>query len=107
MKSQSSFASRKGKGTSRRPPTYERDILSPDEGDEDYAAQMDALTTSRLIEQDNTLDDSWKNSPQKPGGVSLVSDAQTPNEGKHDNGVFGLLVQYSKAHTGGKGPKIG
>jgi len=107
-KNQSSFASRKGRGTTaRRPPTHERDVLSPDEGDEDYAAQMDALTTSRLIEQDNTLDDSWKNSPQKPSGVSSASDAQTPNEGKPDNGVFGLLVQYSKAHTGGKGPKIG
>lgn len=83
--------------------------LSPDEGDEDYAARMDALTTSRLIEEDNSLGDSWKAMSRKQGvsSASQESERHGQNERKQGDGVLGLLVEFSKAHAGGKGPKIG
>ncbi|THX04214.1 APG9-domain-containing protein [Aureobasidium pullulans] len=79
------------------------DYLSPNEGEEDHIAGLDAMTTSRLIEQDNNLSDSWK----AFGERADMEDLEVANERRPNNGVLGLLVEYSKAHAGGKGPKIG
>lgn len=82
----------------KRPATH--DYLSPDEGEEDQAARLDAMTTSKLIEQDSSLADSWKVSPGRPGrDRGPESQAQ---ERRASNGVLGLLVEYSKAHAGAK-----
>lgn len=97
-----------------RNPTQHRrsggDVLSPDEGEEDRITRKDALTVSRLIEEDNTLGDSWKALPHNPAvsSASQGSESQPQQQDrKPSNGVLGLLVEYSKAHAGGKGPKIG
>lgn len=89
--------SKGGKGASA--PAY----LSPDEGEEDQMAGLDALTTSRLIEQDNELTTSWK----EFGERTDMEESEVANERRPNNGVLGLLVEYSKAHAGGKGPKLG
>jgi autophagy-related protein 9 len=79
------------------------EYLSPDEGEEDQMAGLDALTTSRLIEQDNELTTSWK----EFGERADMEESEAANERRPNNGVLGLLVEYSKAHAGGKGPKLG
>ncbi|KAL1306617.1 hypothetical protein AAFC00_005298 [Neodothiora populina] len=102
--------------------------ISPDELEEDPArlARLDAMTTSRLIEEDNSLGDSWKVSASSPSrkhggaqggtggvGAGVVSSSHASegpggnNDKRTSGGVLGLLVEYSKAHAGGKGPKIG
>lgn len=81
------------------------DYFSPDEGEEDQAAGLDAMTTSKLIEQDSSLADSWKASPGR-SGTERGTEPQAQDR-RASNGVLGLLVEYSKAHAGGKGPKIG
>lgn len=83
------------------------DYLSPEEGDEDEMAHLDAITTSRLIDEDNNLGDSWKNPPRAEHGGSVASPAQAAASERPSNGVLGLIVEYSKAHAGGNGPKIG
>lgn len=82
------------------------EYLSPDEGEENrLAAGLDAMTTSRLIEQDNNLSDSWKAFGER---VDMQDSETAPNDNRRPaNGVLGLLVEYSKAHAGGKGPGIG
>lgn len=95
----------------RNPPTargvdqrrIKGDYLSPDEGDEDDMNRLDTLTTSRLIEEDNNLSDSWKDTPREPGASSTPKASET----RPANGVLNMIVEYSKAHAGGKGPKIG
>lgn len=84
----------------KRPSAAE--YMSPDEGEEDQIAGLDAMTTSRLIEQDNNLSDSWKTF----SGKADMQESDTPDERRPSNGVLGLLVEYSRAHAGGKGPKI-
>ena len=69
----------------------------------DRLAGLDAMTTSRLIEQDNNLSDSWK----AFGERNDMQESETPNDRRPGNGVLGLLVEYSKAHAGGKGPSMG
>lgn len=88
------------RGGGKRPAA---EYLSPDEGEEDHIAGLDAMTTSRLIEQDNSLSDSWKAFGERAG----MEEVEVANERRPNNGVLGLLVEYSKAHAGGKGPKIG
>lgn len=94
------------------------DYLSPDEGDEDEAAAARFMTTSRLIEEDTSLDDSWKNMSRKNTNTDVQANSISQNyqgtgdgggggDKKQDGGVLGLLVEYSKAAAGGKGPKIG
>ena len=79
------------------------DYLSPDEGEEDHIAAIDAMTTSKLIVQDENLSDSWKTF----SGKADMQESEAHDEHRPGNGVLGLLVEYSKAHAGGKGPKIG
>ncbi|GAB7357107.1 hypothetical protein MBLNU459_g7912t1 [Dothideomycetes sp. NU459] len=81
------------------------DYLSPDEGEEDQVGGLDAMTTSKLIEQDSSLAESWKALPDRLG-TDRGSDPHV-HDRRASNGVLGLLVEYSKAHAGGKGPKIG
>ncbi|KAI5257563.1 APG9-domain-containing protein [Aureobasidium subglaciale] len=89
------------RGAGKRPSTNA--YISPNEDEEDQMAHLDALTTSRLIEQDNNLSDSWK----AFGDRADMEEDETATERRPSNGVLGLLVEYSKAHSGVKGPKIG
>ena len=96
-------------GTSARGAAQRRnagDALSPDEGDEDQAANLDAVAMSRLIEEDSTLGDSWTHNPGV-SSTSQASESQGQKEARPSNGVIGLLVEYSRAHAGGKGPRMG
>ena len=96
----------KGKRTTLRPsgrrPTA-NEYLSPDEGEEDQMAGLDAMTTSKLIEEDSSLADSWKTFT----GKGEMQESEMHDEHRPGNGVLGLLVEYSKAHAGAKGPKMG
>jgi autophagy-related protein 9 len=87
----------------KRPSVAATEYLSPDEGEENQLAGLDAMTTSRLIEQDNNLSDSWKAFGER---VDL-QESESANDRRPTNGVLGLLVEYSKAHAGGKGPGMG
>ncbi|KAI4730392.1 APG9-domain-containing protein [Aureobasidium sp. EXF-10728] len=89
------------RGGGKRPsaPPYQ----SPDEGEEDQMAGLDALTTSRLIEQDEDLTESWK----AFGDRGDMEEPETVNERRPNNGVLGLLAEFSKAQAGGNGPKLG
>ncbi|KAG9652239.1 APG9-domain-containing protein, partial [Aureobasidium melanogenum] len=89
------------RGGGKRPSAPE--YLSPDEGEEDHMAGLDALTTSRLIEEDEDLSPSWKTFNERAD----VEESEAGNERRPNNGVLGLLVEYSKAHSGSKGPKLG
>lgn len=107
-------AARRGKKpqSSGRVPGTRRDVgdhLHPVADNDEHAARLDAMTTSKLIEDDNSLGDSWKTQPRRQGTTQTfqTSDASARDERRADNGVLGLLVEYSKAHAGGKGPKIG
>lgn len=94
-------------------------LILPGGGNDD----MHDLTTSRLIEQDVDLADSWKLGHDDPGRRRPGSWNQNPDDAglrprtgesqgagtasasvKRGTGVFGLLVEYSRAHTDGKGP---
>lgn len=94
-------------------------LILPGGGNDD----MHDLTTSRLIEQDVDLADSWKLGHDDPGRRRPGSGNQNPDDAgrrprtgegqgagstsasvKRGTGVFGLLVEYSRAHTDGKGP---
>ncbi|KAH0012548.1 APG9-domain-containing protein, partial [Aureobasidium melanogenum] len=89
------------RGGGKRPSAPE--YLSPDEGEEDHMAGLDALTTSRLIEEDDDLSPSWKTFNERTD----MEESEVGNERRPNNGVLGLLVEYSKAHSGSKGPKLG
>ncbi|KAG9672280.1 APG9-domain-containing protein, partial [Aureobasidium melanogenum] len=89
------------RGGGKRPSAPE--YLSPDEGEEDHMAGLDALTTSRLIEEDEDLSPSWKTFNERTN----IEESEAGNERRPNNGVLGLLVEYSKAHSGSKGPKLG
>ena len=62
-------------------------------------------TTSKTIEDDSRLGDSW--TAERPGGLRGVDDDDS-GEGADDGtdhngtGVLGLLYQFQKAHTGGR-----
>ncbi|KAG9641871.1 APG9-domain-containing protein, partial [Aureobasidium melanogenum] len=89
------------RGGGKRPSAPE--YLNPDEGEEDHMAGLDALTTSRLIEEDDDLSPSWKTFNERTD----MEESEAGNERRPNNGVLGLLVEYSKAHSGSKGPKLG
>ena len=86
------------------------EALQEDEDHLDQIANYADLTTSRLIEQDNTLSDSWKMASDRETyrreGPS-DSGATPTREDKTGNGVLGLLVKFSKAHAEGTGTRRG
>lgn len=59
---------------------------------------FEEMTTSKLIEDDAGLDDSWKTFTQRFPDGQETGDAR--NDRRQDKGVLGLLMQYSKAQAG-------
>jgi autophagy-related protein 9 len=86
---------------SRRPPT---DVI---EDDEDAFVEQDISNTSRGGPADSFLDDSWKTTRPDANDEDDEADGGVPtNAADKSPGVLGLVYQFSKAQTEGRGAGV-
>lgn len=85
-----------------------RDQRQPQQQQQD-PDEIHEMTTSRLIEEDSSLADSWKtftarDDPDEAGSGDVTGARKGriggEAEKRGNNGVLGLLAEYSKAHAG-------
>jgi autophagy-related protein 9 len=77
----------------------------PDEHDEDDARPMPQRTASNILEEDSDLGDSW--AVKADAGISGSGNKESRKAVDGDGvGVLGLLYQFQKAQTEGRGVNI-
>lgn len=92
---------------SKRPPLDDPDELEEEDGAGLPVQQPPVRTSNKVIEEDSELGDSWRTTH----GTQLDGDNDHPETGigieSKGAGVLGLLYQFQKARTEGRGAGVG